>query len=130
MSKARMDDRTLRARPEINVTPLVDVLLVLLIIFMVIAPSRPMKLPVKAAAKATRDTPPDPSTLVLTLSADSQLSLNRTPVTLDQLIVLLIDLMDARPPEHRTLFIMAPPRAEYGSVVRLVDHAKERKCSR
>ena len=111
------------APPSINVTPLIDVLLVLLIVFMVIQPHNEMKLPVKAPQSQT-DAPPSPDMLMLTVASDFHLALNTTPVTIDELLPLLSSLMEQRPPELRTLFIKAPADMRYKSVVLLIDLAK------
>src|SRR5882762_9172450 len=64
-------------KPAINVTPLIDVLLVLLIIFMVSAPLRPHRFMAKLPSEPdNRPLPPDPRTLVVTLQADHTLKLN------------------------------------------------------
>lgn len=107
----------------INVTPLIDVLLVLLIIFMVIQPQREAKLPVKAAAPLS-DGPPVPETLMLTVTGDMLLELNSRPIELGELLSVLGDLMEQRSVEVRTLFIKAPPILAYGSVALLIDLAK------
>jgi biopolymer transport protein ExbD len=107
----------------INVTPLIDVLLVLLIIFMVIQPQKEAKLPVKAPAPLS-DGPPLPETLMLTVSGNMLLELNSKPIELDELLALLRDLMEQRAVEARTLFIKAPPMLAYGPVVLLIDLAK------
>ena len=111
--------------PAINVTPLIDVLLVLLIIFMVIQPHKEAKLPVKAPAPASLDDPPpSPETLMLTVSQDLQLELNSKPIEVEELLPLLGGLMERRPLDTRTLFIKAPPILAYGPVVLLIDLAK------
>ena len=107
----------------INVTPLIDVLLVLLIIFMVIQPQREAKLPVKAAAPLS-DGPPVPETLMLTVTGDMLLKLNSRSIELGELLSVLRDLMEQRSVEVRTLFIKAPPILAYGSVALLIDLAK------
>lgn len=67
-----------RAQPFINVTLLIDVLLVLLIIFMVITPHKPARFKTLAPQQPTRDEriPPNTNTLVVTIERDSHLSLN------------------------------------------------------
>lgn len=66
-------------RPSINVTPLIDVLLVLLIIFMVISPLKPSRFQVSLPPEKldNRDVKPNPDTIIVTVGADSSLKLNR-----------------------------------------------------
>jgi biopolymer transport protein ExbD len=120
----KSSQRQALAAPSINVTPLVDVLLVLLIIFFVIQPQREEKLPIRTPQPAPENASPAPETLMLTVSADFQLELNSRPVKLDELKGLLNNLMYERPVDTRTLFIKAPRREDYESVVFLVDLAK------
>ena len=110
--------------PDINVTPLIDVLLVLLIIFMVIQPHREAQLPVRAPAPAPGELGPQPETLILTVSGDMQLELNSKHIEVGELLPLLEGLMERRPLYTRTLFIKAPPLLAYGPVVLLIDLAK------
>ncbi|HTG14826.1 MAG TPA: biopolymer transporter ExbD, partial [Blastocatellia bacterium] len=63
MSDTHLPDRSASAPPTINVTPLIDVLLVLLIIFMVIQPQKEAKLPVRAPEPAKVDIPASPETV-------------------------------------------------------------------
>jgi biopolymer transport protein TolR len=110
--------------PVINVTPLIDVLLVLLIIFMVIQPHKEAKLPVLAPEDSMTDALGPPETLMLTVSADMRLELNSLPVEVETLLPLLANLMEQRPADARTLFIRAPASLTYGPVVLLIDLAK------
>ena len=109
---------------SINVTPLIDVLLVLLIIFMVIQPHKEAKLPVEAPEHAKIETPPPPEMLMLTVSGDMLLQLNSKPIEVGELLPFLADLMEQRTLDTRTLFIKAPSSLAYGSVVLLIDLAK------
>lgn len=133
-------------RPEINVTPLIDILLVLLIIFMIVTPVRPSKFEAKIPSR------PDPSatvnnhplTLVVSLANDSSISLNNEKVagsafdTAD-LIGRLREVFTAResalafadettsvtgPRIEKTVFIKAPTDLSYGTVTRVVDAVK------
>ena len=123
MSIFKTHVRSASPPPVINVTPLIDVLLVLLIIFMVIQSHNEEKLPVKAPAPLV-DGPPSPETLMLTVSTEMRLELNSRPVEVNELLTLLRNLMEQRLVEDRTLFIKAPPMLAYGPVVLLIDLAK------
>jgi biopolymer transport protein ExbD len=112
------------ASPNINVTPLIDVLLVLLIIFMVISPRREAQLPVKAPQAADEGAKPSPEMLMLTVSTEFQLALNHKPLIHSELSPLLKELMQQREAEGRVLFIKAPNLVPYESVVALVDIAR------
>ncbi len=123
MSIFKVRERSVVPPPVINVTPLIDVLLVLLIIFMVIQPHKEEKLPVRAPD----NTPiglPSPETLMLTVSGEMRLELNSRPVEVDLLQALLTELMEQRPHDSRALFIKAPRTLAYGPVVLLIDLAK------
>ena len=136
-------------KPNINVTPLIDVLLVLLIIFMVVSPLKPssFKTKVPAEPKPIPNSEVHPDSLVVVVNPDSTLSLNqRTAGTTSDsaaLVTLLKDTFAARIANgnvsesfgddpnrptsdriERTVFIKAPKTISYGSVARVVDAAK------
>src|ERR1044072_6528737 len=69
-----------QSKPNINVTPLIDVLLVMLIIFMVAAPLKPQRFLTKVPSQPDRTSNVDPSplTLVVTIKSDRSLTLNMT----------------------------------------------------
>ncbi|HET6890963.1 MAG TPA: biopolymer transporter ExbD [Pyrinomonadaceae bacterium] len=141
-----------KAEPYINVTPLIDVLLVLLIIFMVITPLRPTRF--KADIPTQRDPnedlsqlKPNPLTLVVSIGTDLQLRLNQDSVgSVNDTAVLSQRLrhvfqqrkelraykvgMETRtdvPEEERiekTVFIKAPRTLRYEEVVKVIDAIK------
>lgn len=138
------------ARPHINVTPLIDVLLVMLIIFMVSAPLKPSRFLTKTAAKPDSDVPvvANDKTLVVTINSDRSLMLNRTAnmgsvYDTSKLSTTLIELFKERLRNHayrdelrdrtdlpddirveRTVFIKAPRFILYADVVRVLDSIK------
>jgi len=114
------------SRPDINLTPLIDVLLVLLIIFMVISPVPPRQFETKVPSAPSIESEPDSrGTLVVSMAAGSlELSLNGQPMQADQLSNRLAEELKKRPADLRTVFIRAPKRALYREVVRIVDLAK------
>ena len=129
------------AAPNINVTPLIDVLLVLLIIFMVISPSKPtaFKAKVPAEPKGEANLPPNPNTLLVSVNSDLSLRLNRqndfgTVDDSEKLIESLRAEFGKREREgilragtneiEKTVFIKAPKNLNYGSVAKVVDAVK------
>lgn len=120
--------------PNINVTPLIDVLLVLLIIFMVAAPLRPHRFLAKlpSVPEPERELDPDPLTLVVTIQPDRTLKLNAltnmgTIYDLSPLALKLKDTFDERLRNHvdqKTVFIKAPRSLPYGDVIRVLDGLK------
>jgi len=106
-------------RAEINITPLVDVVLVLLVIFMVVTPllkpEVPIELPVADTSQpATSDAP-----LTLTMTADGTLFLNHEPMPSDALVPQLSAIYVGR--ADKTIFIEADHTLAYGRVVELMD---------
>jgi biopolymer transport protein ExbD len=117
-----------RLTPYINVTPLIDILLVLLIIFMIISPVRPEKfearIPEKLPADQTKFRHQE-GLLVVSIERDGGYRLNQQPAkTIDDLAGLLRFVLDRRPPELRTVFVKAPRILNYGEVVRVIDVIK------
>ena len=122
-----------RAVPYINVTPLIDVLLVLLIIFMVISPQKPHKFEAKVPEKPPENVtppPPDPLTLVVSIPKGGGFKLNQTEASsLADLGKLLHSALDGRPPDRKAVFVKAPNATRYGQVVDVIDIIKEAQGS-
>lgn len=135
--------------PDINVTPLIDVLLVLLIIFMVAAPLKPARFAAKLPAEPQRDQLlPNDDTLVVTIEPDRTLKLNAltdmgTVDDMSKLVSKLMSVFEERTrnrayrlgmhdrfdlPEaariEKTVFIKAPRNLPYGEVMRVMDGLK------
>ena len=141
-----------RAVPYINVTPLIDVLLVLLIIFMVVTPLKPSRF--KADIPTQRDPnedvsqlKPNPLTLVVTISTDLQIKLNQDSMGSvndpSALAAKLQQVFQQRKEQHaykvgmetatnipedqrieKTVFVKAPRSLKYGDVVKVIDAIK------
>lgn len=131
------------ATPQINVTPLIDVLLVLLIIFMVITPLKPSRFEAKVPAEPKDDqqvdVKPNPLTLVAAInSADKSVTLNNESAgdvsDATALTERLSEIFKRREAEgafregtnevEKTLFIKSPRSVRYGDVVKVIDAAK------
>ena len=107
---------------EINVTPLVDVVLVLLVIFMVVTPLLKQEAPIELPlAENSRDTK-DLSQLTLTLAADGGLWLNGQPMLREALVTQLQTIYAER--TDKTIFLEADRNLSYGQVVDVMDDCK------
>ncbi|MEO6587826.1 MAG: biopolymer transporter ExbD [Pyrinomonadaceae bacterium] len=132
------------ATPNINVTPLIDVLLVLLIIFMVITPMKPHKFEAKVPAEPKPEdqtvAKPNPLTLVVAINnADKKITLNKEAAgdvsDASLLTQLLSETFKKREAEgvlregtnevEKTVFIKSPRSSKYGEVVRVLDAVKQ-----
>ena len=119
--------------PNINVTPLIDVLLVLLIIFMVVTPVKPSRFEARVPSEARNDgAEPHPHTIVVSVSPDRTIQIHREPAaaTVDdpaaavERLKHLFAQREANLVSERTVFIKAPLKLDYGSVAKVVDAVK------
>jgi biopolymer transport protein ExbD len=142
MSTGSLSDE---AAPNINVTPLIDVLLVLIIIFMVITPSKPTRFEAKVPAEPKpdeqqADIKPNPLTLVVSVNkSDSKVFLNREkelgdvsntePLT-NELSRIFKEreqtgaFREGTNEVEKTVFIKSPRSVKYGDVVKIIDAVK------
>ncbi len=109
------NSKTGKALAEINVTPLVDVMLVLLIIFMVTAPMLQQGVDVNLPPVAARELPLEAEQLIVSITKGRQVFLNRAPLTLSQLRVKLEAIYKDKP--RKEVFLRADKDVPYGFVV-------------
>ena len=115
----RQRGRSVRPMAEINVTPLVDVMLVLLIIFMVAAPLLTAGVPIDlpdSQAKAISDE--DNKPLEVSLAGDGRLFIGEEEVNEDRLITVLTSMTENNP--DRRIYIRADRSLDYGQVMRVL----------
>ena len=117
--------KTYHATPNINVTPLIDVLLVLLIIFMTISPMKPHKYETKVPEKTEEPLVEHDLTLVVSISRDNGYQLNQTKAeSLGELTSLLHKALDGRPFDRKAVFVKGAPSLPYGQVSQVIDTVK------
>jgi len=108
---------------DINVTPFVDVMLVLLIIFMVTAPMMMQGVNVSLPEATSKPLPAESDQLIISINKNNQIFINDYQVTLDFLQEKLATIIENR--QNREVYLKADKEISYGMVVRVMSEIKE-----
>jgi biopolymer transport protein ExbD len=113
-----------QVKSDINITPYIDILLVLLIIFMMVAPLKQHEHPVRVPQPAPPTQPKEvkPDSVIVDIDLDHNIMLNQQPITLDKLEPTLTEIFSRR--AVRNMFIRGDSSLPYGDIFVLMDIAK------
>lgn len=133
----RTNRRTIAIKPvqdleaHINVTPLIDVVLVLLIVFMVMTPLVERNLTVQLSTEKRTQTPSDvaPTQVLVAVSGNGALKINTEPVAKADYVSRLQGLLAGRAPEDQVVFVVASDDVSYPRLVEAIDAAKQAGAS-
>ena len=111
-------------KSDINITPYIDILLVLLVIFMVATPLKqydlPVRVPQPAPPKQEKEIKSD--AIVVDIDSDHSIKINTQPVTLEDLGATIFRIYSARP--NKNMFVRGDSKLPYGEVFKVMDIAK------
>jgi biopolymer transport protein TolR len=114
----RRGRRTARPMAEINVTPMVDVMLVLLIIFMVTAPLLTVGVPIELPKSEAQQLEGDKKPLTITVDPEGKIFLQDTELQLDEIVPKLTAI--AKNGYEERIFVRGDRRVNYGVVMRVM----------
>src|SRR6266581_131595 len=109
-----------RVMSEINVTPMVDVMLVLLIIFMVSAPLLTVGVPIDLPQSQAKTLDQDREPLTVSVNLKGQVFLQNTEIALDELVAKLKAVTDARGGLDERIYVRGDRQVDYGTVMKVM----------
>ena len=109
-----------RVMSEINVTPMVDVMLVLLIIFMVSAPLLTVGVPIDLPQSQAKSLDQDKEPLALSVNEKGQVFLQNSEIPIDQLVTKLEAITQARGGYEERIYVRGDRKVDYGTVMRVM----------
>ena len=105
---------------EINVTPMVDVMLVLLIIFMVSAPLLTVGVPLDLPQTQAKSLDQDKEPLTVSVNQSGQVYLQNTEIAVEELVAKLKAITEARQGAEERIFVRGDRQLDYGSVMKVM----------
>ncbi|MBV1697369.1 MAG: protein TolR [Hyphomicrobiales bacterium] len=112
-----------RRRPvmaEINVTPFVDVMLVLLIVFMVSAPLLTVGVPLDLPQSQAKSLDQDSEPLTISVNVQGQVFLQNSEIKVDELVAKLKAITDARGGADERIYVRGDKKVDYGTMMRVM----------